>query len=150
MKTKTITLYNFDELTPEAQEKAIQNLWDINVDYSWWEFTYDDAKEIGLNITGFDLDHQKITGEFINSALSCAQTILLTHGEMCETYKTAAKYQSTLASDNDHNEFLLDLLEDYRMILQQDYDYRTSKTSIIETIKANEYTFTENGKLENI
>ena len=63
MKTKTINLYSFDELREESKKKAIQNLWDINVDYDWWQFIYDDAKQIGLKLTGFDLDRgQSISG----------------------------------------------------------------------------------------
>ncbi len=37
MKTKTINLYKFKELSPEAQQKAIYNLVDINVSHNWWE-----------------------------------------------------------------------------------------------------------------
>jgi hypothetical protein len=44
-------------------------------------------------------------------------------------------------------EFLHNLLEDYRVMLQQEYDYLTSKDAVIETINANEYDFTEDGKL---
>jgi hypothetical protein len=44
-------------------------------------------------------------------------------------------------------EFLRSILEDYRILLQKDYDYQTSDEAIIETIQANEYEFTENGEL---
>lgn len=33
--------------------------------------------------------------------------------------------------------------------LQQDYEYLTSDAAVIDTIKANEYTFTASGKMEN-
>lgn len=56
MKTKTINLYEFDELSEDAKEKALQNLWDINVDHEWWDYIYEDAERIGLKITGFDID----------------------------------------------------------------------------------------------
>ena len=35
MKTVTIKIYTFDELSEKAQEKAILSLFDINVDYNW-------------------------------------------------------------------------------------------------------------------
>lgn len=36
--TDTRTLYALGELSPEAQDRAIEALWDCNVDYSgWWE-----------------------------------------------------------------------------------------------------------------
>jgi hypothetical protein len=44
-------------------------------------------------------------------------------------------------------EFLKSLLEDYRIILSKEYDYLTSRESIIETIEANEYEFDENGNI---
>jgi len=36
MKTKTINLYEFDELSDSAKEKAISNLWDCNGDFNDW------------------------------------------------------------------------------------------------------------------
>lgn len=36
-------VFKFDELTEEAKQSAIENLYDINVDYEWWEYTYEDA-----------------------------------------------------------------------------------------------------------
>lgn len=40
MKTVTITknLYNYDELPDDVKEKVIENLYDINVDYEWWDY----------------------------------------------------------------------------------------------------------------
>jgi len=44
-------------------------------------------------------------------------------------------------------DFLKSLLEDYRIILSKEYDYLTGEEAIKETIQANEYEFTEGGKL---
>jgi hypothetical protein len=44
-------------------------------------------------------------------------------------------------------EFLCDLLEDYRIILSKEYNYQTSEETIKETIEANDYEFTAEGKL---
>ncbi len=43
MRIKETKVYPFDELTEDAQEKAVENLAEINVDYGWWDATYDDA-----------------------------------------------------------------------------------------------------------
>ena len=157
MKTKTINLYEFNELSTESQEKAINNLSDINVDYDWWDFIYEDAKNIGLEITGFDLGRANYCkGQFIFDPKSVANEIIKQHGQDCETHKTALQYLEDSKHANydtieDINkDFLYPLLEDYRIILQHEYEYLTSKEAIIETIKANEYTFTIDGKLENI
>ncbi len=49
--------------------------------------------------------------------------------------------------ENDEDEFLKELLEDYRIILQKEYEYQTSEEAIIGTIEANEYEFTQDGKM---
>lgn len=52
MKTINIKLYSLSELNETAREKALSELYDINVDYDWWDFAYDDfiaiAKTIGI------------------------------------------------------------------------------------------------------
>jgi hypothetical protein len=175
MKTKVIPeqkidLYEFAELTPDIQQHVLNTLYDINVDYNWWDSTYEDAANIGLKITGFDLDRGSYCkGSFINTAIECAEAIIREHGEECETYKTASKYLANLIEvrekyknagednwdeeselENTEDEFLNDLLEDYRIILQHEYDYLTSKEAIIEIITANEYLFTIDGKIETL
>ena len=41
MKTKTINLYSFDELSKEGQQSALENYRDINVDHEWWDYVYE-------------------------------------------------------------------------------------------------------------
>jgi hypothetical protein len=45
------------------------------------------------------------------------------------------------------NDKLYSILEGFLYTLQKEYDYLTSRESIIETIECNEYDFLENGKL---
>jgi len=169
-ETTTRMLYTFDELSPEAQEHALNELWDLNVDHDWWDCTYVDAKDTaGLTITEFDLDGNRrhIKGNFAHGAEETANTILENHGDQCETYKTAAAFLKDLAGlkekypdeDSDEyweesgewedlkKEFLHDILEDYLSLLFENYNYFTSEEAIKETIKCNEYEFTENGDL---
>ena len=175
MKTVTLNLYQFSELTDEAKENAIKELYDINVDSDWWANTYEDAAQINLKIKGFDIDRGSyVKAEFIESAYNTANLIILNHGESCETYKTAksfiedwnnlvSKYSdgvniNKVTEDNEYdfdneaddleNDFLQSISEDYRIILSNEYDYLTSEKSIIETIEANEYDFTEYGQLK--
>ena len=132
--------------------------------------TYEDAANIGLKLTSFDLDRNRhADGAFTLSAAEVAQNILNEHGEGCATYKTAEAFL------NDHNpvfaaymdeenelfesyeaeeklsdieqDFLVSLLEDYSIILQNEYEYLISRKAVIETIEANEYDFTEDGIL---
>mgnify|MGYP001610197951 FL=1 len=49
MRTRTTetTLYRFEELTEKAQEKALEHLWDINVEHDWWDFVAEDIRSFG-------------------------------------------------------------------------------------------------------
>ena len=172
MKTVEVTIYKFNELSEEAKQKALNTLYDINVDYDWWCFTFDDAETIGLKITGFDLDRNRhATGEFINSAAEVAADIFKNHGEQCETYKTATSFMEEwqpvfndyMDETSEHYEsaesedklleleedFLNSLLEDYSIILQNESEHLMSEKAIIESIQANDYDFTEDGDLFN-
>ena len=174
MKTVTIKLYQFSELSDKAKEKAISRLMEINTDSDWWDSSYEDAAQVNIKIKGFDIDRGSyVKAEFMQSAYDTANLIILNHGESCETYKTAktflqdwnnlvSKYSDgvktdVVTEDNEYdfdneaddleNEFLESISEDYRIILSKQYDYLTSEDAIIETIEANDYYFTEDGEL---
>lgn len=166
MKTVSINVYKFNELSEEAKQKALTELFDLNVDFEWWESAYEDAANIGIEITSSDIDRKAIEGVFLLSACEVAANIFRDHGEECETYKDATNFMEDWQPVFDElmkepenlreveenimdieNAFLKLLLEDYLIMLEHDYDYRTSKEAIIETIEANDYDFTEDGKL---
>ncbi len=52
-ETKQFQIFEFNELTETAQQKAIDNLRDINTDHDWHECTIDDWKD-KLNAIGFE------------------------------------------------------------------------------------------------
>lgn len=159
MKTKTINIYQFNELSEQAKQKAMQ--WYLEgMDSSFcWEYVCDDAKDIGLVIESLD-DHRSNKGHFAVSATECAAKIMKNHGESCETFKSANEYMEKLlfASRDTENEgyeelceelekeFLQSLLEDYRIMLNRDIEYQQSEACIAESMQANEYDFFENGK----
>jgi hypothetical protein len=169
---KKTEVYPFDELTDDAKQTALEQLADINVDFEWWEFTYEDAANVGIKITGFDLDRGSYCeGDFILDAEEVANKIIAEHGESCETYKTAKdfldaakvikeKFESDVNYDPEYKEynesddyedaveeFKQFILEDYRIILQHDYEYLTGEEAIVRTIEANDYEFTADGKI---
>jgi hypothetical protein len=146
--TRQYKVFEFKELSEQAQEKALEKLQAWNVDGEWWENTYGDAEMIGLKITSFDIDRDSyVKGEFTESEVDVAQSILDSHGEMCETYKTAKKFLDGIEALKE--EFRKSLLEDYRIILQKEYEYLTSREAVEEMCEANEYRFTEDGKIFN-
>jgi len=172
MKTRKINTFSFEELSEKAKQKVIESLSTINVDFDWWENTYEDAKNIGLKITSFDLDRNRhAKGEFLLSANEVAANIVNAHGIGCNTFDTANKfleewqpvfnnYMDKTSEDYEsqelenklqeiEEEFLNNLLEDYSIILQNECEYLQSEEAIKETISANQYEFTEEGKLYN-
>ena len=44
-------LYHFNELNDKAKQSAVNQMYDLNVDYDWWNFIYDDAKNVDLKIS---------------------------------------------------------------------------------------------------
>lgn len=155
MRIKETKVYPFDELSEDAQEKAIENLWDINLDYEWWECTFEDAKNVGVVITEFELDRGSYCKGTIEDAIDTARAILKEHGDTCETWQTAKDFHDIVAKDGEDtedyeslcSEFTYSILEDYRIMLQKEYESRYTEDAIVETINANEYEFTENGQL---
>lgn len=83
MKTKTIKLYQIDELPTEARAKTIAKHSDINVDYDWWDFTYDDfytmASYFGLNVdlkkTYFTLSQSQGNGSAFTAYIDALKLI---------------------------------------------------------------------------
>lgn len=154
MREITVKLYQFDELSDKAKEKARD--WARNDDgmRQQYEFDYvlEDAKTIGLSIHTLD-DRRCSEGEFIKGALECARLIRENHGKTCETFKTVARYWKGINSndeterENSEHEFLHDLLEDYRVMLNEAVEYAYGQEAIDEDMQANEYEFTEEGKL---
>lgn len=163
MRTIRTKVYQFSELSKAAKLKAIE--WYRMADYGDWQFVWDyikeDAKEIGLKVIELS-DHKVNEGEFMLSAHEVAANIIRDHGNECETYKTA---QSFLDTVNDiqgncpemeggdyesemmdaEDEFLKSLLEDYRIMYNQDIDYQNSDEAITEAITINEYEFKADG-----
>ena len=174
MKTVTITLYKFDELPAEAQEKAISKYFHINVDYVWWDYIYGDAWNINLKIMEFDLDRSyDIEGSLMYDALDTVTLIRSNHGSDTDTYQLAEQYVSDynksidkfcntrdikdISSDKFDDfeaelepyseQFEVDLLNCYWRMLRDEYEYLTSEEQIKETLIANEYDFTIDGRI---
>jgi hypothetical protein len=172
MRTVRTKVYKFNELNEDAKQKAISHFQNINVGFDWWNSVYEDAENIGLKITSFDLDRNRhAKGKFLIHSDEVARKIISEHGEHCETHKTAKTFLEDWATlvkqysdgvniervteENEQyfddaaydleQEFLTSLLEDYSIMLQKECEYLQSDEAIIETIEANEYEFTAEG-----
>lgn len=168
-KQRIITVYSFEELSEEAQEKAIDKFRFANVDYEWWESVYEMSQEIGIKIKGFDIDAGIIKGELTSSFLDSFREIRKNWGRGSELYKTAKEYLNQYNKaykewKKDEEELTLDdfesedgarveedykraILEDFLILLKKEYEYQTSDETVKEMIIDNEYEFEEDGTL---
>ena len=179
--TRTVTLYEFDELSEEAQEAALCSLCEINVDHCWLDHIDCDAHDVGVKIEQFDIDHGTIKGRLNEYPVNVFKLIRKNHGKSCSTFKTARswlkeyckvfkewreeverspddfadwspkdwreEFDRTDEAGEIENDFLYDLLEDYRLMLKREYEYQTSEEQVAESIRANGYLFNELGKI---
>lgn len=162
MKEVTIQTYKFSELSDDAKQKAIEKHWDVMTTWSWWDFIYEDAKRIGLNIRSFELYPKEIDITYEDDPEDVANAILKEYGSAMDIYKCATEYlakynqleslieeDEMFASDDLeelHNEFLHDLGECFLSFLNSEYEWRTSSEAIGEELEINDYDFTADGK----
>jgi hypothetical protein len=214
MRTVEISVYKFNELSPEAQEKALERFHDINIHHDWWNFVYEDFKmfceAIGIDVdlertyfSGFShqgqgasftadvdilqliegindkkyLEHAPKIHEEVRSFAPKPCTVdrrivdLIKRGWIDVSVYIKAGYRPyrsivEFSRDYTYNECInynnveqqLEELESWVedivseldnllfVWLEQNYDYYTSEEAIKESILANEYEFTQDGK----
>lgn len=167
--------YTFDELSDDAKEKAVNNLSEINVNYDWWDCTYETFRELGIRIEHFDLGRRSEIGiDLIEPYDEVATNIIGTFGE--NSLKVNAQYfieqrdklvkelgkgnevagYSVKEGNEEEFDERVETIEGYyfkqlkRDILHWlrcEYEYLMSDEAIIDTIEANECEFTKEGKL---
>jgi len=164
METITLNLYKVSELSGKIQSYVLDKYRDVMTDYQWWDFIYEDAQRIGLEISSFDIYYRTISIEYTENADVVAQNILKDWGEGTELNRlandfiqhyTKLKEQQTFDEygyseqdddiDDAEKEFLHELGEEFLSILTSDYEWRTSDEAIMEYLEDNQYMFTENG-----
>ena len=156
-------VYQFEELDEQTKEKAIDNYRYISVDDdSWYEWIKEDLISVGIELRSFDIDRGSFAEIHLKDFYETCDLILKWHGENCETYKIAERYieeyqdiQYHIKDDEYLDEKLDDLDEEYQKefseevlsMLRFEFEHMTSDEYIIEMFEANEYEFTEEGKL---
>jgi len=159
------TIYYFDELSESSQKLALQNYTDINTDFDWWDFIADD----------YNIDPYKLFFDLANNIVQFAPTTNLydsgyyiknNHGDGCESFKISkdfveaydhqmGRYNDTADDCEDVDATLADLSDAFYddigpeilKSLHQTYTYITSDDAIAETLRANKYEFTIDGKI---
>lgn len=197
MKTKTIELFDFSELSESAKAKVLQEQRDINTDYDWYKWSLEDWErdlesmgfdDVNISFSGFwsqgdgasftsgsiDIEKfltaQKAKGRFkaILKAIKANKAEFITSIDRIDhhysheyTVRAYVEYNSledkfTPNQDqaNELESFLTDTVRTlsrkiYRE-LEKEHEHLTTDAAIIDTIEANEYTFTASGKMKNI
>jgi len=175
MRTIEIKAYQFKELDETTKQKVIEDNLHINVEYDWWDCTYETFEELGVKVREFDLYRGDCGLHFTLNYTDIASKIIDTFGESTPisiTCKNFIKERDALVKkygegneidgysvkeelydefDEEEEEIILDftaeLSADILEWLRQEYEWLTSEEAIIETIEVNEYEFTEEGKL---
>lgn len=180
MKTISVNLFEYNELSDKAKEKALEDNRDYNIYDMWYDSIYDDANTMSLVISAFDLYRRTISIDFDTFPEDSIGAILKNAGKTTELHKTATRYYASLEElKREHiqrqafldeedegdeeerfeetetyeewrDEFIKDLGEDYLSLLRQEYEYQTSDTAIIESFEANEVMFMENGTISTL
>lgn len=162
MTTKTIQLYKFEELSEDIQENVISNF--RNND----EFFYGEeyvktikafCKHFDLKLNDYTLgsysgsDHITIDKDYLPGTKGLLK-VSKEWIDTCPLTGCCYDYDILLPLLNMKGLSVEEILENcFQSIIeayQKELDYWYSKESILGDIEANEYTFRENGTMENI
>ena len=174
MRTIEVNLYEFEELSTEAKEKAIEKNRHINVDYDWYDWITEGMCEVGVKINSFDIYYKTIdiTIEYSeDTALKAIENYNEGNG-LVEISKKFIEDRDALikklGEGNDiagysvKDEFIDEYDEEIEYLKKQyrrevseeilswlieDYEYLQTNDAIAETLIANEYEFTEDGAI---
>ena len=163
MKTIEIKVYKFEELDKQTKEKVIDNYRNINVeDFQWYDWIKEDFIRLGLEIRSFDLDRGSFAEIHIEDFEQTSKSIIKQFGDSVAIKQTAKNYLkelkkivSNFKEDEDiereleilDEEYQKEYSEDILSYLRANYEWETSDESVINTIEANDYDFTTEGKI---
>lgn len=174
MRKIEVNLYEFEELSAEAKEKAIEKNRTINVDFDWWDWIYEGMSEIGVKINSFDIYYKTIDITIEDSQYT-AEKAIENYNEGMEVVKISKQFIKDrdalikrLGEGNDiagysvkeefideydeeieylEEEYRKEMAEEILSWLIEDYEYLQTDEAIAETLIANEYEFTEDGTI---
>jgi len=174
MKTIEVKLYEFEELSAEAKENAIERNRTMNVEWDWWDPTYEGMKEIGIEISSFDIYYRNINITIEDSEHTASETIK-NFGERMEIVKISKRFIADrdalikkLGEGNDiagysvkeefideydeeieylEEEYRKEMAEEILTWLRDEYEFLQTDESVAETLIANDFEFTENGEI---
>ncbi len=163
MKTIEIKVYKFEELDKQTQEKVIENYRYINVeDTFWYDWIKDDFNRLGLEIKEFNIDRGSYAKIYIENFEDTSNYIIEEFGDSVAIKQTAKNYLKELKEivsnfkedeeidrefeildEKYQHEFEADILS----YLRANYVWEINDQAVINTIEANDYDFTTEGKI---
>ena len=158
MRTTEVKLYQFEELSTEAKEKAIEENRTINVNWEWSDCTCESMKEAGVKINSFDIYHRDINIT-IEDSHETALRIIENFGEAMEVVTLSKQFIKDrdalikrLGEGNDIagysvKEEFIDEYDEEIEYLEEEYRYLQTDETVAETLIANDYEFTEEGAI---
>ena len=163
MKTKTITLYEYSELSPAAKEKALQQWNEYNDDPFMQSHMINLLKEeldergIKYDVDSIDVRYSLSSCQgdgfmFIGSLEWRNETITITHVDRHYCHMYTAQFETGGLLDFEFEQFKAVYEAICKKMERIGYDhieYITSEESFIEACEANGYTFREDGTMEN-
>ena len=174
MRTETIKIYSFDELSAEAKEKAMRGNRGINVDYDWWGCTYELMKEMGVEINSFSIYLREISITIEDSEYTAIKTIenfgkeseivkiskqfiadrdalIKRLGEGNEIAGYSVKEEFIYIYDEEieclEEQYIKEMAEEILTWLRDEYEYLQTDEAVAEILIANDFEFTENGEI---
>ena len=174
MRTETIKIYSFDELSKEAKENAIEKNRTMNVEHDWWDCTCESMKEVGVKIDSFDIYYRNINITIEDSEHTARKTIdyfgegmeavkiskrfiadrdalikKLGEGNEIDGYSVKEKFIDEYDEEIEYleDEYRKEMSEEILTWLRDDYEYLQTDESVAETLIANDYEFTECGAI---
>ena len=142
MRTVEIKVFTFDELSEKAQAKVLEDFAYINVEHDWWDAIEDEIVRQGGKLESLSIGRDGECDIGCDDWGAFSASIVETHGEQTDTYKTAKLF---LDNKIDEEDFVREIRRDYHRLLEREYEYLMSEEAIRESIEANELEFLEDG-----
>lgn len=166
MKTKTINLYEIEELNEKAREKAFSQLREFISDNKFLkEELTEHTKELLLK-EGIEYFNLEIfyslgccqgDGVMFEGRFSYKGNIFIVkqsgryyhyNSKIISGYNNDSGDETTTEEENDFNEIYVDICKSLEKLGYSNIEYNNSEINLIEMCKANEYIFQENGLME--
>ena len=174
MKTIEVKLYEFEELSNEAKENAIEKNRFINVEHDWWDWFYEGMAEIGIKVNSFDVYYGNIDITIEDSEQTAIEAIE-EYPKENEVFKISKEFMADrdalvkkLGEGNDiegysvkeefiyeydkeierlEEQYIREIAKEIITWLREEYEYLQTDEAVAETLIANDYEFTQEGKI---